>query len=232
MVNQKEFTESCLAKYKHQIIPESQSWEIAHYPHPACKGGKETVTLWSCDHTVQGLLQSEEMDYPCIHIFARSKDIENLQMFYPEYLNLYEKWYKKAQSNAGSSVSLEERKETGYLIRDKQVGIFAMTEEQKHTRNVEGGSIVGRANVELKRGPWGLTPEQRSENSRKAGLKLKELGKGFPVMSVEQRRKNVSKVNSRRVRCTVTGHISTPGGLSRYQIARGIDVSNREMMLD
>jgi hypothetical protein len=227
MLTQSDFVESCLIKYRFEKIPEGQSWEKAHYPLPRCLGGQETISLWSCDHTIQGLLQSEEMDYPCIHIFARSKDLANLKVFYPEYVELYEKWYLRAQSNAGSSMSLEKHREIGYLIRDKQAGIFAMTAEQKHERNVAGGRTAGRRNVELGLGPWGMSSEQRSENSRKAGLRLKELGKGFPGMSTEQRRINASKVNSKRVKCTVTGHISTPGGLSRYQKARGIDVSNR-----
>jgi hypothetical protein len=230
MLTQLEFVESCLIKYRQKVIPEEQSWEEAHYPLPRCLGGQETVSLWSCDHTVQGLLQSEEMNYPCLHIFARSKDIKNLQKFYPEYLDLYEKWYSKAQSNAASSISLEKHQEIGCLIRDHKLGIFAMSEEQKHKRNVEAGRIAGRRNVELGLGPWGFTPEQRSENSRKAGLRTKELGKGFPGMSIEQRRKNARKVNGIRVKCTVTGHISTPGGLSRYQMARGIDVRNREQV--
>jgi len=39
--------------------------------------------------------------------------------------------------------------------------------------------------------------------------------------------KSMEKVNSQRFRCEVTGHVSNPGGLSRYQVKRGIDTSKR-----
>jgi hypothetical protein len=39
--------------------------------------------------------------------------------------------------------------------------------------------------------------------------------------------KSMEKVNSQRFRCEVTGHISNSGGLSRYQMKRGIDTSQR-----
>jgi hypothetical protein len=39
-----------------------------------------------------------------------------------------------------------------------------------------------------------------------------------------------ARLNTQRWKCTVTGHISTPGPLTNYQRARGIDPSNRVLI--
>ena len=65
-MEQKTFVEGCLSKYKWETIPEGQNWHDAHYPVPGCLGGSETVRLWESDHAVQGILQSEEYQTPCI----------------------------------------------------------------------------------------------------------------------------------------------------------------------
>ena len=43
---------------------------------------------------------------------------------------------------------------------------------------------------------------------------------------------NASKVNKQRWLCLVTGHVSSPGNLSRYQKARGIDTTLRIKISD
>jgi hypothetical protein len=66
----------------------------------------------------------------------------------------------------------------------------------------------------------------RSKESLRRGWE-KMVSKDPEILS--NRGKNMAKkVNSRRVRCLVTGKISTPGPLTRYQTARGIDPSLRE----
>lgn len=45
--------------------------------------------------------------------------------------------------------------------------------------------------------------------------------------STEQRRKNGHKMAAQLWQCTVTGFITNPGSLSRYQMKRGIDTSCR-----
>ena len=100
-MDQCEFVESCLVKYRHEIIPRGQNWEVAHYPTPKCKGGTETIMLWSCDHSLQGLLQSEEFDHPCIHGYSTEKDKQNLSQYYPEHLPLLDKWLREKGVRAG-----------------------------------------------------------------------------------------------------------------------------------
>ena len=64
----------------------------------------------------------------------------------------------------------------------------------------------GQKTYELGIGIHGLTPEQRSENSKK----------------------NVKKMNSQKWMCTETGFITTPGPLTIYQKSKGIDTSKRK----
>jgi hypothetical protein len=41
-------------------------WESCHYPAPKCLGGSNTILLLKEHHAIQGVLQSEEYNYPCI----------------------------------------------------------------------------------------------------------------------------------------------------------------------
>jgi hypothetical protein len=45
--------------------------------------------------------------------------------------------------------------------------------------------------------------------------------------TLESQKANAKNTNSQRWQCLVTGHISSPGNLSRYQMNRGIDTSLR-----
>jgi len=85
---QHEWIEQCLIKYRFEALPDGEHWEDAHYPIPECRNGTETVRLWSRDHAVHGVLQSEDMDHPCLHSFRTNSDRELLSNFYPEYLDL------------------------------------------------------------------------------------------------------------------------------------------------
>jgi hypothetical protein len=76
------FVEGCLSKYTWETIPEGENWHDAHYPVPECLGGTETVRLWASDHAVQGVLQSEEYQTPCIFGWEREwLDGELLEKF-------------------------------------------------------------------------------------------------------------------------------------------------------
>ena len=96
----------------------------------------------------------------------------------------------------------------------------------------KGGYTRGVQCAEQNLGVCGRTPEQMTEDGKKGGkLGGKVQGKrnaenktGFCNPEVQSR--NAKKLNSKRVQCTKTGHISTPGGLSRYQQSRGIDHTN------
>jgi hypothetical protein len=123
-MNQHIFVEQCLIKYRWEAIPEGQKWEWAHYPIPKSLGGTDGVWLWSCDHSAQGPMQSEEYDHPCIHGVREKSDRENLEKYHPEYIPLFEKWTKIRQQRAGrKSLSNGRASEMGKITRDKGVGI-------------------------------------------------------------------------------------------------------------
>ena len=88
------------------------------------------------------------------------------------------------------------------------------------------------------------TVEEASQRSKQNTEKYKEEGrlfwdsewqreqgrKGFLKQPKEVRVAAGKKTTSMKVRCTVTGHISTPGGIGQWQKKRGIDPSNREFL--
>ena len=81
----------------------------------------------------------------------------------------------------------------------------------------EDGKINGKKTYELGVGVHGLTQEQRIENARKGG----KIGGS----------KGGKKTNSQKWMCIETGYISNPGGLAKYQKARGIDTSKRKRVI-
>jgi general stress protein YciG len=110
-------------------------------------------------------------------------------------------------------------------------GLANLSKEQLSENGKKGGEKA----YELLLGCHGLTKEQKSENGKKGGEKAYELKVGVHARSKEQIIKDASNAGkvggkvscSQKWQCTVTGYVSNPGGLSRYQKKRGIDTSNR-----
>jgi hypothetical protein len=111
----------------------------------------------------------------------------------------------------------------GKKAYEMKVGVHNRTKEQIKKdsskggqKNIETGQIIelgkemGQKHYENGTGIFSLTEEQKFERSSKGG---KISGK---------------IVSSQRWICLETGHISTPGGLARFQNARGIDTSKRK----
>ena len=174
MPTQEQFVRWCEDYYFDKRLepgnPCHGDWESCHYPVPKCLGGSNTVLLLKEHHAIQGVLQSEECNHPCIWGWEKS-------YLEAEILSLWRKWM-----------------------------------------GVKGRPFTfdsGRKAQSL-----------RSKESLRRGWE-KMVSKDPEILS--NRGKNMAKkVNSRRVRCLVTGKISTPGPLTRYQTARGIDPSLRE----
>lgn len=70
MITQKEFVEGCQRYYAENYYepgnPEDGEWQDCHYPVPNCLHGDKVIKLLKHHHAVQGVLQSEEFNYPCI----------------------------------------------------------------------------------------------------------------------------------------------------------------------
>ena len=87
---------------------------------------------------------------------------------------------------------------------------------------------MGRKSVAIQQdqgiGLYGMSFEDRSKVAKKA---RKTLISQNPELCMEILRKGGETVNKQKHMCLVTGHISTPAGLSNYQRHRGIDLSRR-----
>jgi len=98
VLTQKEFVEGCYNWYREADLqpgnPEDGNWEEAHYPIPKCKDGTATVLLLTEHHAVHGVIQSEELGYPCV--WGWEED------YLPdEYLPLLRKWLQEASRLGG-----------------------------------------------------------------------------------------------------------------------------------
>ena len=67
-----------------------------------------------------------------------------------------------------------------------------------------------------------------SENGKRNGNKMYELGLGIHGITKEERQEIVAKTNSQKWMCLETGYITTSGPLTAYQRRKGIDTSNRK----
>jgi hypothetical protein len=141
------------------------------------------------------------------------------------------------------SLSTEERRENGRksaeIAKIKNTGIYALTPEQKSEGGKKGGKvggkiggkISGRIQYELGIGIHGMTFEERSQRSKKNGLKHKENKTGVCGRSKEKMTedgKRGGKISgNQKWKCLETGFTTNAGNLTKYQRARGIDTSKR-----
>ena len=168
MITQQEFVEGCQRYYAENYYepgnPEDGEWHDCHYPVPECLGGTETIKLLKEHHAIQGVLQSEEFNHPCIRSWEK-------RYLTGEYLILCEKWLRIKGRNSinltNERFTPEERSEMARRRWDR------FTPEERaircrnanHSRTPEGRTksarAAGRASVDNR------TPEQRSEAIRK-----------------------------------------------------------------
>jgi hypothetical protein len=136
------------------------------------------------------------------------------------------------------------------IIKDKGIGIYSLTPEEKIEYGAKGGNKAKEFNLgfhnlsqeerqkngikggnkakEMGFGIFSLSPEQKSENSKKGGNKVKEMGIGIVALTAEQRRELGKNTGNQKWMCLETGYITAPGALSNYQRAKGIDTSKRK----
>jgi len=130
------------------------------------------------------------------------------------------------------NVPLYKRIESGNRAYELGVGVHSRTKEQMS----EDGRKGAKKQQELCIGIHGKTKEQMSEDGKKGGNKSKEMGVGIHKFTKQQRIENArnggkvggKNTGNQKWMCLETGHISTPGGLARFQKARGIDTSRKK----
>jgi len=134
------------------------------------------------------------------------------------------------------SLTLEQRKENyrfagkhgGKKTKELGVGIHGLTEEEMSKNGRMGGKIGGNKSYELGVGVHARTLEKMSEDGKMGGKKSAKLSLGAHRLTKEERQEIVAKTNSQKWVCLETGFITSPGALSGYQKARGIDTSKRK----
>jgi hypothetical protein len=194
---QHEWVKQCQIKYRYEPLPEGEHWEDAHYPVPECLGGTETVRLWSRDHAVHGVLQSEDLNHPCVHSFRTHTDRELISAYYPEYLDLYNKWRSRLSSLSGK-INGQRNVENGFFTPGHPNCI--LTFESQSAAGALGGTItylkgVGLFDVEKKEerrklGIGEFSPETRATRIQTALAVVEYLReKGLGIFSDEAREK-------------------------------------------
>lgn len=140
--------------------------------------------------------------------------------------------------------SSEHSKQIGLENSRLKRGCIGMSLEQQiemgkkqGKRNVESGQISnlgkkwGKKAYENRLGAFSLSKKERSFLSSKIGKNNHNQKIGIFGMSEKDKsnacKKGAKTTSSQRWMCTETNYISTPGGLSNYQMKRGIDTTKR-----
>jgi hypothetical protein len=111
-------------------------------------------------------------------------------------------------------------------VRTSGITNSLLSKERKQSNGRKGAlvkqSLYSREAIteQLKKARESRSMECKIRAGRKAGLK----------QSREVKRQNASKQHRQRWKCTVSGYISSPCGLSSYQRARGIPTTCREKL--
>jgi hypothetical protein len=138
---------------------------------------------------------------------------------------LDEKWC--LNEHCGGNISLKILRKSGRNQYKNKKGVHARTPEQMIEDGRIGGKMGGKITYEMKVGVHARTPEQMIEDSKKGARRAKELGVGVFGFSKEELSKNAKKGAVQRWECLETGFVSNAGNLTKYQRARGIDISKR-----
>lgn len=203
---QHEWVEQCQIRYRIDP-PAGYHFENAHYPLSEKQGGISTVRLWYPDHIVQGVLQTLNTNYPCIHSKKHKIEREILQQVYPDYVELYTQAYTFCQKFAG--------KRGGKKAAQFQLGAldpaYIGSEEYIRVRRINGKNAGERA-VKLKTGI--CDPEYR------------ESGK-----FIEDSRRGGSNTGNQVWVSLIDGFRSTASGVARHNRNRGWDPDDRFRLL-
>jgi hypothetical protein len=167
-MNQHEWVYGCYAYYLENGYepgnPEDGEWHNCHWPVPACLGGSKTILLLKEHHAVQGVLQSEEWQHPCISTWE-AKYLEG------DLLALCKKWQSELSRKGNAALTTEQRRKGGKKASLARVAATTPAQRSEFGRK---GHEARMANTTPKhrsefarRAHAALTPEQRSERSRR-----------------------------------------------------------------
>ena len=226
-MNQHEYVAGSYAYYAENYYepgnPEDGIWEECHYPVPKCKGGTLTILLLQEHHAVQGVLQSEEYQYPCLYGWEK-KHLPS------EYLPLYKKWMK-VKGKLGNELQTSKMKSKGGVACQEKRTAEEKRELAQHMLNVtpeeKKQACLKARDTNLEKNPNHYGDMARKARDSESQEVRSARGHAIPI---DAKSKGRELTNSRKYRCTVTGHISTAGPLTIYQRVRNIDPKNREQV--
>jgi hypothetical protein len=165
MITQKEWVEGCYAYYAENDYeinnPEDGEWHDAHYPVPECKCGTETIPLLKQHHAIQGVLQSEECQHPCVWGWEAP-------YLHGEMLALYEKWQSEKGRLGGTTLPPEQRSANGRKGRAAQIANTTHEQRSAIGRKAAAGRTPEQRSAAARKAHAGRTPEQRRANASKA----------------------------------------------------------------
>lgn len=135
-----EYVEACVAEnaISPELVMPGDCWEVIHHPRPKSLGGTTTKSLKKSQHAVQGLLQSEYYNKPCIFGWEGNFLTEDWQ------IALYRKWMSRKAKIGATLQSVEGKRKGGKACAKKRRGIHA-----KKNRGL--GAAAGAAITNSKR---------------------------------------------------------------------------------
>jgi hypothetical protein len=161
-----------------------------------------------------GLTDEQMVDMDVHHNPARHQGGRNI----PEHLFVYHNtlhhavhgydyilWARKGSPSVKNRNSAPGGKASGTMMRDNKIGLFNPVNKPKV---IEGAKICG---------------VKRAQQMAVEGYP--GLGASLEAASAAGK-----KAAAQKWKCLVTGHVSSAGGLARFQKARGIDTSLRERL--
>ena len=208
MLSQKEFVEGCYNWYREVDLqpgnPEDGQWDEAHYPVPKCKDGTETILLLREHHAVQGVIQSEEMQWKCIWGWEE-KYLEG------EYLELFNKWMSEGVKLIWANKTEEEKI---LFVEKTRAREARKTEEEKiliakkiseslkvaHARNYPEGkkSRYELHSAKMTEYHAQLTEEEKIRRSEKLKATLAGMTEEEKILKAEKCRANSIAQHARR----------------------------------
>ena len=199
MITQHEFILGCQKYYAENYYepgnPEDGEWHDAHYPVPECKGGTETVPLLKQHHAIQGVLQSEEEQHPCIHSWEK-------WYLTGELLKLYYKW---------KGVSAKTMREGWDKYSEEERRIKKQAAIQKARNNTPPGVLSQRGKERAAK----MSAEERS-------LNVKKGWEGMTEEQVKSRTAPAVDACKKPVEVTLDGKTLVLGSLAEAAIHCGV----------
>jgi hypothetical protein len=135
------------------------------------------------------------------------------------------------ESEEFKQMLLDNAPKGGQRSKELKAGFHSFSKGERVENAKKGGTIGGRIagpqNRDLGRGFLGQSEDEQRPNKVRGGKITGSLNKKLKRGMFAPEFQGPNRPQNRKVKCTITGKISTPAGLTKFQRSRNIDVSNR-----